>query len=136
MLQLGPELVAGPDRGMHARVEDREARLPVRLGHVHRHVGVAHDLLRVSAGVLGTGDADAGADGDGLLVDHVRHAEVPHQSLGHGAGPAQVGCVIGQDRELVAAQPRDQVALPNESGDPIGDRDQQRVAGGVARACR
>ena len=45
---------------------------------------------------------------------------------------AQVGLVLGQDRELVAAEPGDQVVVADEAADPLGDRDEQRVAGGVA----
>ena len=44
--------------------------------------------------------------------------------------------VLGQDRELVAAEAREHVAVADQRLDPPGDGDQQRVAGGVAVACR
>ena len=47
VLEIVAQLVTGPDRGMHGRVEDREAGLAIRLGHVHRHVGVTDQLLRI-----------------------------------------------------------------------------------------
>ena len=44
----------------------------------------------------------------------------------------QVRRVVGQDRELVAAEAGHEVAVPDRAGDPLGDGDQQGVAGGVA----
>ena len=47
-------------------------------------------------------------------------------------GRRQVGLVPGEDRELVAAETGDEVVMAHEAADPLGDRDEERVAGGVA----
>jgi hypothetical protein len=48
---------------------------PFVLGAIERHVGVAHDVGGVDAGaVIDHGDADAGADHDGMAVDQIRSA--------------------------------------------------------------
>ena len=82
-LELGAELVALADRGVHARVEDREAGLAVGLGHVHRDVGVADDVGGTLRRIASARDADAGRDRDGLLADHVRRSEFAGEPLGH-----------------------------------------------------
>ena len=87
---------------------------------------------RVVAGVARAGDADAGGDRDVVVADHVRHAELARRAArpwpATAAGPAR----LGQDRELVAAQPGDEVAVADRAGDPLGHGDEERVAGGVA----
>ena len=125
VLQLGAELVTRADRGMHAGVEHGEAGLSVRLGHVHRDVGIADDLLRVAAGVAGAGDSDGGRTGDRVLADHVGHAEVPDEALGHGARLSEIGHVLGEDREFVAAEASHEIAVAHEPADPIGHRDEK-----------
>ena len=131
-LELRAELVALADDGVHARIEDGEAGLAVGLGQIHRDVGVADDIGRVLAGVAGAGDADAGGDRDVVVADQVRRAELAGQPLGHGARAAQVGGVLGQDGELVAAQAGDQVALAHRVRDALGDRDQERITSRMA----
>ena len=117
---------------MHARVEDREAGLAVGLRHVHRDVGVADDVRGDLGGVAGARDADARGDRDVLVADEVRRPELAHEPLGHRDGALQVRRVLGQHGELVAAEPGHEVAVPDGAGDPLGDRDEQGVAGGVA----
>ena len=60
-LQVAGELVAIADGSMHAGIEDREGGLAIGLGHVHRHVGIAHEIVRAVDRVAGAGDADARA---------------------------------------------------------------------------
>ena len=54
---------------MHAGVEDREPALAVGLGHVHRDVGVADQVLGPAHRVTGAGDPDARGDDDRPIVD-------------------------------------------------------------------
>ena len=132
-LELRPELVALADRGVHARVEDREAGLAVGLGHVHRDVGVADDVRRDLGGVAGARDPDARGDRDvaGPPIRYgARSSRTSRSAIAIGA--LEVGRVLGQDRELVAAEAGHEVALADRPGDPLGDRDEQRVAGRVA----
>ena len=44
--------------------------------------------------------------------------------------------ILEQDPELVAADPRDHVAVPNSAGEQVRDLDQRLVAGAMAEACR
>ena len=132
LLELHRELVPVADGLVHARVEDLEPRLAARLRHVHRHVGVADHVGRPLDRVAGPGDADARGDRDRLAGDVVRRAELADEPLGHRPRPAQVRQVLGQDRELVAAQAGDDVAFADQPGDAVRDGDQELVARGVA----
>ena len=69
---------------------------------------------------------------DVLLADEVRRPELADEPLGHGDRPLQVWPVGGRGRELVAAEAGDEVAVAHGVGDPLGDRDEECVAGGVA----
>ena len=67
-----------------------------------------------------------------VVADDVRHPQLAGQPLGHGQRALEVGRVVGEDRELVAAQAGDEVAGADRVGDPLGDGLEERVAGGVA----
>ena len=88
------------------------------------------------AGGLEGHRADAGGDaaayaveGGGELADPVDH--VPADPL--GAGLVAVG---QQQGELVAAEPGDHVGVAHRPAQDATDRDQELVAGVVARGCR
>ena len=120
--------------GVHARVEDGEAGLPVRLRHVHREVGVADDVGGRLTGAVSAGDADADGDDDVVTVDEVGRPELAHEAFGHRHRAPQVGGVVGEDRELVAAEAGHEIRLADRPGDALGDADEEGVAGGVAEA--
>ena len=110
VLELDTQLVAIADRGVHAGIEDRVPGLAVRLGHVHRHVGVADDV------VGGVSVASRALAMPMLAVTLTLRSlmtygspQLARQSFGHGEGALEVGCVVGQDRELVAAEAGDEV---------------------------
>ena len=67
-----------------------------------------------------------------LAEDRECHAEDIDQALGHRDRVTQVGLVVDQDGELVAAQPRGEVLLPDAAPDAVADRDQELIARGVA----
>jgi hypothetical protein len=79
------------------------------------------------------GDADAGPDGDLPADQGEGRAQGGDDPLGEEPGRVQVG-VLGQDRELVAAEPADGVVLAQAAPKPAGDLAQQPVAGAVAEA--
>ena len=56
------------------------------------------------------------------------------QPLGHELGGLLAGHVVAQDGELVAAEAGDDVGRAHGRAQPVGHRDQQPVAGGVAEA--
>ena len=70
------------------------------------------------------------------LADDVRRPQLADEALGHRQRPLEVRRVVGQDRELVAAEASDEVAVPDGGGDPLGDglRGARRRRRG--RACR
>ena len=80
--------------------------MPVALGHVHRHVGVADQLVGVGGGVpVDDGDADARRDED-LLAARARTGTRARSRMRSAASAAVLGAVdvLEQDGELVAAE--------------------------------
>jgi hypothetical protein len=119
---------------VHLLVEDRVCGAPVRLGAVHRDVGVAQDLLRARAVAVADGDADA-AGGEHLVAGE---AERTLQLLEHALGVADrlshVDEALEQESELVAAQARHRVDHPHRAPEPHREGDQQLVAEPVPEA--
>ena len=119
---------------VHALAEDLVTRAASLLGLVHRRVRVAKDLLGAGVGRLAQGDPDARRDED-LLGPQVegfpQRLVVPNRRR-----PRVVDAldVLQQHHELVAAEPRQGVGLPQVATQPIGDADEQRVAHRVAEA--
>ena len=117
---------------VRAGAVDRHAVAPGFLGLVHRLVGVGQQLG--VAQVAEQGDADAGRHADGLLPER-RHV-LPHgldQRLGDHGGLLQIG--LGQEeRELVAAQPRQHIGPAGAMAQLAGDGLEQVVARLVAEA--
>ena len=74
------------------------------------------------------------AESDELVPGHLRAAGERLQDPVAGLVDLGRVHVLEQQRELVAAEPGDGVALPHTAGEPLGHVDQHRVAGGVAEA--
>ena len=129
---LEAEAVARP--GVHVGVEHLVARLAARLRLVHRGVGVAHDLVGVEVLREPDRDADAGRREDLAAADRERRAQRLLDAEGDHVGLLLLDEAVQQDRELVAAQPGQRVALPQAAFEAAGDRDQQLVADEVAEA--
>ncbi len=132
-LELAGERVAAQQRGGLAVVEDLEVPLLLLLGGVHGDVGVAQHLGGARLAVLAERDAGAGADpqrGGGELE---RLVERELDALGD-AGGALVVAAVEQDRELVAAEARRQVAGAQAGAQAAGEGDQQLVADLVPEA--
>ena len=101
------------------------------LGLVHGDVGALQQPHRVLRVVREERDADAGVDVDVDAADRERLLERGAQPQARGAGR---GLVAGleDDRELVAAQPRQRVVLAQQLLQPRADLAQHLVAGVVA----
>ncbi len=130
--RAGQRLARHPVR-VALRVEERPARLAVLLRPVQRGVRGLHQLGGVGADGRPLHDADRGRDGEPLP----RHVERPLERGQHGRG--EVGELLGpggalhQQRELVAAEPRHQMAAGRRAlGQPLRDLGQQPVADAVA----
>ena len=102
--QLGAQRVAGDDRGMHRRLERRDAVLPRSLAvYIATSAFRSSSSARSVAGPRG-GDADAPADLDLRVRDEERRLEGLDDPLGDGDRLAEVRRVVEQHGELVAAE--------------------------------
>ncbi len=103
-----------------------------RFREVHRHVGVAHQLLGTVAGPV---ERHAQARGDEeVLAGTANGARRRREPIGEAATSSSVVIVLEQDRELVAAEPGGGVARAELVLEPLRRRDQQLVARGVTEA--
>ncbi len=130
--QFALQTVALADGLVHLRLEEPQRRAALGLGSVERDVGLAQHLRSV-LGVLGDQrDADGRADLVASAVGGDRLFQVigdAQRDRGGGVGPHQMR---RQHRELVPAQPRDQVVLAHRRLQPVADPDQHLVADGMA----
>ena len=113
---------------VHARGEELEVVPPLLLGVIHRRVGVFHQGLAVVAVGRENADPDARRRVQRVPVDHVVAGERLQDLAGHrrrvrpGLHPRQ------HDHELVAAEPRDDVALAHAAFEAARHLDQQAIA--------
>ena len=115
-------------------LEKAEGAPAVLLGPVERHVGVPQKLLGGLAIGWRKRDAGAGSDHDLLTVNIVRLAQERHDAIGQDARLMRSGEPNLQDREFVAAESSDHVAVAQARAQTIGHRHQKPVAGGVPQA--
>ena len=129
--QVRLEVEAGEHVALHPHVEDGVARLALRLGAVHRDIGVVDQLERID---VRPSERDADRTGDVELApdDLQRIGQRAQHTLGDDRGLARVRDVLEQHGELVAADPRDRVAGPQRGVQAQRDRLQQLVAGLMA----
>jgi hypothetical protein len=132
-LQGGVHVVAVAHRAQHGALEHLVDALAAALGDVHGDVGVAQQLGLVDGLALVEGDADAGADGDLPADQGERRAQGGQDPLGEHPRRLEIR-VLGQDGELVAAQPADGVVLAQAAAQPGPDLAQQPVPGAVTQA--
>ncbi len=129
-----PPSPAGPARRRTSATRSLGASLAPALGGVHRHVGVAQQVV---GGILagGRGDADAGAHLDLVAaqrerVGHRRREPLEQRRRAVAARPrARSGWRTRRRRGGPRCRPRGRT-----SRKPLGRRDQQPVALGVAQA--
>ena len=120
-LEVALEREPGERGRVHARLEDLDAVLAVALGHVHRDVGVAQQLVGRLVARRQHRDPDAGVDEELLAALRERRLERGQQPLGDHGRRRRRGRVLDQDRELVAAHPGERVAVAERATQPLGD---------------
>ena len=99
------------------------------LGPVHGEVGAREQLGRVvGRAVEREGDADAGADADAHVADVDRLARRLDESRADRRRLRAVVDALGDDDELVAAEPREEIPAPGGVVHAMGDLLEDRVA--------
>jgi hypothetical protein len=135
------QLQAGHGALAHGTIEQLVAGLALGLGAVHGRIGIAEQVLGPVVTDGPQGDADAGAGEDLVAADQERLRQFAFDALGHGDGVIGFLDVFEQNGELVAAEPGDGgvAGVPGDgipgaqtAFQPMGDGDQQLIAGGVA----
>ena len=133
LLEIGLQLEAVENDGAHLGNEQLRARLPLALGGVEGHVGVADECVLVRGAFHRVADAEAHRHGDLAAAERERHAECvedPRREL-RRLGP-RVAEADDEDAELVAADAGHGVLAADARAQPFRRRDQQLVAGLVA----
>jgi hypothetical protein len=122
---------------VHLGLEYLVAVLAFLLGHVHRRVGVAQQLvgvLRADHALVAEGDPDARRDRDGAVGERERNGQRGHHPLGDLDGVQLALGVADEDRELVAAEARGGVDRTHAVLQAPPDLPEHLVAGGVPEA--
>ena len=109
------------------------ARLTVRLGAIHRQVGVAQEGVSRFVSRAAQGNADAGTRHDLAAVELDRLAERFGNALGHRGQLVHVADIFDQDRELVATKSRGRITQAQAAPQPLGDGQQQLVTVGMSK---
>ncbi len=118
---------------VHLRLEEAGGAPPVLLRPVKGDVGALQEVVRSQPVRRVERNPDAGADQELMALDPVWLCQAGDEALPQRRrffGLAGRGL---QDRELVAPEPRDQVALPHAAAQPLGH---QSAAGGRRRRGR
>ena len=113
---------------VEARVEQRRAVAPARLGGTQGRVGVAQERLGRGLAVAGERDARARRHAHLAAVQMDRVREDGAQLLGELERLALVLDLVADDGELVAADAGDGVPRPHRIAEALRDGDQQQVA--------
>ena len=132
-LELRAELVPLADRGVHARVEHREAGLAVGLGQVHRHVGVADEVGGGLAAVDGRWRCRCAAVTE-TWWPPIRYGARSSRTSRSAIAVERLRSGVSSVRTANSSPPSRATRSPSrtEPGDPLDDRDEERVAGRVA----
>ena len=127
MAQLRDERELAGARGVEGLLEDPD-RAARPLGVVHRLVGPLQQHAGRRAVLGGEGDAEAPRHVDLDAAELDRGVESGVQPLGQPDGGGGVGASVGDDPELVAAEPGHDGGGAEGRGQPRGDLAQQAVA--------
>src|SRR6516164_8113776 len=119
---------------VEALVREAEAVPPLALGLVERAVGAGKELARFRATAGRNRDADRGARLQLAAADAEARSELPDQPRRKPGGLADLVERRQQDRELVAAEPRDRIGWAETGEHPLGHRLEQGITGRVAPA--
>ena len=132
--QLGLELQGFLCGFVHVLVENLVPAFSGVFRVVHRRVGVTHHVLRGQVFFRCVKDTDAGRAVNDVAAGREGDREFPLDAFGY---PRYLGNVIfafNQHRELVAAEPCDNVGRPNAFAQAGGDADKKLIADQMTKA--
>ena len=131
--EVGLERLALPQLGVHLRLEEADAAQAQALGAAQREVGVLEEVVRVPAVGRDQHDADARAQDQGLLVDLEGLGQGVHEPPAERVGGTRLIRLLLHDRELVAADAGDRVAVLSAGHQALRAGLDHPVAGAVAK---
>ncbi len=111
--QLGLETLGGHPGGVGRFVEHLDPPPAVLLAPVHRGVRVGDQQLGVRVRVVADREPETGGDPHRSDADLERLAQRVHDSLRDRHAVPLAGELVEQDRELVPAEPGDQIGVPD-----------------------
>lgn len=114
--------------GVHARREEAEVVAAGGLGVVHGRVGVANQQLGGVAVGGKQADADAGRRVERMLADAIDLGQGTPKLAGDAGDRHRIADIGQHDQELVAAEPRRDVAGADAAGQSPGHFHQQAIA--------
>ena len=126
--QVAFEQFAAGQVGVHRRVIDAGAVAAFVLGAIERHVGIAQNVGGIAGAAVDDGNADRGADDDVVAADRIGRAERIDDAAGDSLQRVGIGLAGGDDGELVAAEPGDQIVAAHDAAQPLRDIENERVA--------
>ena len=130
--QAGRDVQALHDPGRDLRREEAAAVAAFLLREIHRGVGLSQQEVGGDAVTREAADADAGEHGQLVAVDDDRSADRLDELGRDGGGRGVVLDVVEHDRELVAAEPRDDVEFAQAVAQALRGLDEHAVADLVA----
>ena len=132
LAQLLLDGAAALHEDVHLFAEDAEAVAALDLGPVEGDIGLPHELCPLETRLRRHGDADGNSDERGVAEQLERLRHRGDDPLAERYRLVRVSHVVLQDGELVAAEPRHEVAVPHESRQPMAELADQVVACRVA----
>ena len=108
------------------------AGLALRFGDIHRHVGIANQVIGRFLSRHQTRDADTGVHREFLAADREGRRELPGDPVGDSVGDLLILHISQEHRELITAEPGHGIPRTKRRGDPSPDGHQQLVAHLVA----
>ena len=116
---------------IHLRLEEAVGPPSSGLGTVHREIGVLEQLFEIAAVPRRHGDADARIGRDLMAEAFIGFADFVIDLIDEIGDVVRVADRGLDDREFVAAEPRDEIGLPDALAQPRGDALEQFVADGM-----
>ena len=115
-----------------SRFEEHMHALAARLGHVHRHVGVAHQFVRASPRACVRAIPMLALTNTSFPPSLNGRARAAAMRSAISRTSSHARRILDQHGKLVAAQPRDEVAVAHAGAQSTGRFDEQAIASGMA----